>query len=293
MPPPTFDGLLVLDKPGGITSRDAVDRALGWFPSGTRLGHAGTLDPLATGVLVLAVGAATRLVEYVQRMDKVYVSTFRLGATSDTDDADGAITERATDGPPLAAVESALAGFVGDVGQVPPAYSAVHVGGRRAHALARKGRVVELEARTVTIHAIDVVRYEFPWLEVEVRCGKGTYIRSLARDVGERLGVGGLVQILRRTRIGPFRAEAGLTLEAGAEAARAALLPPRAALAELPVVTLTDADARRLRQGQRLGPLDVAEGEVVVVDGAGRLVAVAEAAAGVVRPVKVWPAGQN
>ena len=146
MNPPPFDGLLVLDKPGGVTSRDAVDRALHWFPRGTRVGHTGTLDPLATGVLVLCLGAATRLAEYVQRMSKTYRAGVRLGARSDTDDADGAVT--AVDGaaPDAAALAAALAGFVGAIDQTPPAFSAAKVAGRRAYDLARQGQEVDLRA---------------------------------------------------------------------------------------------------------------------------------------------------
>src|SRR3954453_7091135 len=137
----SLHGLLVLDKPPGLTSREAVDRAAKWFPRKTRIGHAGTLDPLATGVLVLAVGQATRLIEYVQAMPKAYRTRIRLGATSDTDDADGTVTQNpAATSVDEAAVRAALAGFVGEVEQVPPAYSAVRVEGRRAHALARRGQ---------------------------------------------------------------------------------------------------------------------------------------------------------
>src|SRR5262249_37361136 len=165
-------GLLVIDKPGGITSRAAVDRALRWFPRGTRMGHTGTLDPLATGVLVLCLGAATRLTEHVQRMGKTYRTGLGLGTRSDTADADGAATTVAG-APPAepAAVAAALAGFVGTVAQVPPAYSAAKVTGRRAYDLARQGRDVTLPARPVQIHGIDVLRYEYPLLELEVRCG--------------------------------------------------------------------------------------------------------------------------
>ena len=139
MNPPSYDGLLVLDKPGGVTSRDAVDAALRWFPRRMRMGHTGTLDPLATGVLVLCLGAATRLAEYVQRMSKTYVTELRLGARSDTHDADGVVTPVATTAPPDAAtVAVCLSGFIGAIEQTPPAYSAAKVAGRRAYDLARR-----------------------------------------------------------------------------------------------------------------------------------------------------------
>jgi tRNA pseudouridine55 synthase len=287
-----FDGLLVLDKPGGITSREAVDRALRWFPRRTRMGHAGTLDPLATGVLVLCLGDATRLVEYVQRMGKTYRSLFRLGATSDTDDADGTVTpvpSAADPGPE--AVRAALAGFVGTVEQVPPAYSAAKVAGRRAHALARRGEDVSLGSRSVRIDAIDVHRYDYPDLEVEVRCGKGTYIRSLARDVGRALGCGAFVQALRRTRVGPFTAEAAARLDLPPEEARRRLLPLEAAVAELPRVVLSPRELARLRGGAAVGlPPGLAEaGDVGVFDAAGSLVAVAgvDGPRQLLRPAKV------
>ena len=178
---PPLDGLLVLDKPGGVTSRDAVNQALRWFPRGARVGHTGTLDPLATGVLVLCLGAATRLAEYVQAMSKTYLARIRLGARSGTDDADGTVTpaESAT-APDAQAVTAGLAGFVGFIDQTPPAFSAAKVAGRRAYDLARRGQDFDLRPRKVRVYAIDLLQYEYPWLDVEVRCGKGTYIRSLA-----------------------------------------------------------------------------------------------------------------
>ena len=149
MNPPPLDGLLVLDKPGGVTSRDAVDRALRWFPRGTRIGHTGTLDPLATGVLVLCLGAATRLAEYVQRMSKTYRAGLRLGARSDTDDADGVVTPVDRRRRRLSTtVAAALAGFVGEIDQTPPAFSAAKVAGRRAYDLARQGLEVDLRPRS-------------------------------------------------------------------------------------------------------------------------------------------------
>jgi tRNA pseudouridine55 synthase len=290
---PTTDGLLVLDKPGGMTSRDAVDRALRWFPRGTRMGHTGTLDPLATGVLVLCLGAATRLTEYVQRMGKTYRAGLRLGARSDTDDADGVITPaEGAAAPDASAVAACVAEFVGEVAQTPPAYSAAKVAGRRAYALARQGREVELAPRVVQIYGIDILEYAYPRLELEVRCGKGMYIRSLARDLGERLGCGALVQTLRRTRVGPFTADDAVTLKAGAAAARARLLPPETAVAELPRVTLPEGEVRRLCQGQAVACAGVAgdaSAGVAVFTPDGRLAATAtyDAVRRVVRPEKV------
>ena len=296
-----FHGLLVLDKPGGMTSREAVDRALRWFPRGTRVGHTGTLDPLATGVLVLCVGAATRLGEYVQRMTKTYRTRLLLGARSDTDDADGTITPVAVDSlPDRGTLELRLQEFIGAIDQVPPAYSAAKVTGRRAYDLARQGEEVTLQPRRVHVARIDVVGYDYPRLELEVRCGKGTYIRSLARDLGERLGCGALVETLRRTRVGPFEASEGISLEADAGTARSHLLPASAAVPYLPWSRLGAADVARLRQGQRVGlgselsaPRPEAGDEVAVIERDGDLAAVCVLDDdGRLRPVKVLPPGK-
>jgi tRNA pseudouridine55 synthase len=245
-------GLLVINKPAGITSRHAVDVVQGWFP-GVRMGHAGTLDPAATGVLVVCLGDATRLTEYVQRMPKTYRATVLLGATSDTDDAVGNVQPVAgAVAPTESEVRRALAEFRGEIEQTPPAHSAAHVAGRRAYQLARRGQSVELAGRRVHIYGITLVRYAYPTLELVVECGKGTYIRSLARDLGWRLGCGGLLQGLERTRIGPFHLQDSLGLDAGPESARQRLLAPGAAVADLPQRTLEADQIERLRQGQRV-----------------------------------------
>jgi tRNA pseudouridine55 synthase len=294
MKPSSYHGLLVVDKPRGLTSRAVVDRAQRWFPPGTRLGHTGTLDPLATGVLVLCVGMATRLTEYVQEMAKTYRAGVLLGARSDTDDAEGSVTPVAVGQPPdRAAVEKVLAEFTGEYAQVPPAYSAAKVAGRRAYDLARRGQAVSLQARRVRIDAIEVLAYAYPRLEIEVRCGKGTYLRSLARDLGERLGCGGLIESLRRTRVGPFPAQGGLSPEADAQTAHAALLPLAAAVSELPRVTLETRLLANLQRGQAIPltgldiPMDV--NELAVFDAAGALVAIGkvDVARRIMQPDKV------
>ena len=200
-------GVLNLNKPGGMTSRDVVDlvsRPL--RKAKVKVGHAGTLDPLATGVLVVCVGSATRLIEYVQRMPKAYRTVVLLGARSDTLDADGKV--EAVEDPPIpteAEVRSALLTQVGTISQMPPQFSALKVEGKRAYDLAREGQAVELAARPVRIDQVELISYAWPRLELQVDCGSGTYIRSIARDIGEILGCGGLVEVLTRTRIGPFR----------------------------------------------------------------------------------------
>jgi tRNA pseudouridine55 synthase len=293
-------GLLVLDKAGGLTSRAALDRALRWFPRGTRMGHTGTLDPLATGVLVLCVGAATRLTEYVQDMAKTYRAGILLGARSDTDDADGTVTPQAVDRTPdRETVVRRLAEFVGELEQVPPAYSAAKVTGKRAYDLARQGEEVTLKPRRVRIYAIDLRDYTYPHLDLEVHCGKGTYIRSLARDLGERLGCGALVESLRRTRVGPFTEAQAIGLETDEATARARLMPVAAAVTDLPPITLPAAEVRRLRQGNAImvsgamltGHPAADTHETAVFDGSGKLVAVGTVCRSrrSLRPVKVIP----
>lgn len=289
-----MNGLLVINKPSGITSRAVVDRVQHWFPAKPRIpiGHAGTLDPLATGVLVLCVGSATRLIEYVQRMGKTYRAGIRLGAISDTDDADG--TVQPVDNSPVPTddqVRRALHRFVGEIDQVPPAHSAAHVEGQRAYKLARRGVEVDLKPRQVTVYKIEVLRYAYPDLEVVVECGKGTYIRSIARDLGQAMGTGGYIQTLQRTRIGPFRIEDSLPLGATPTPPVVRLLPMRMALTELPAVTLPRGEVRKLCQGQQVRGTQVPPGEeLVVMDEHGEPAAVArwEAGKGVLIPVKVF-----
>ncbi|MSQ95915.1 MAG: tRNA pseudouridine(55) synthase TruB [Gemmataceae bacterium] len=289
----TIDGLLVIDKPRGMTSRDAVDRAQTWFPRNTRIGHTGTLDPLATGVLVLCIGTATRLTEYVQQMPKVYRAGITLGATSDTDDADGAITPKPDAMiPDRDRIEQELAAFLGKIEQVPPAYSAAKVQGRRAYALARKGKEFDLQPRQVTIHRIDVLHYESPHLEILVRCGKGTYIRSLARDLGKQLQCGGYIASLRRHSVGWFTATDAVHIDSEATLAREHLLPPWRAIQDWPPTLVSDADAAKLRQGQSIAHVHAHDaydeiGHVAVVDNAQQMVAVVKPVDGFLQPVKV------
>jgi tRNA pseudouridine55 synthase len=245
-------GLLVIDKPRGMSSREAVNGVQSWFPAGTRIGHTGTLDPLATGVLVLCLGKATRLAEYVREQTKVYHTRIRLGARSDSADAEGDITPvNVTAVPEESDVRRSLAHFTGRIEQVPPAFSAIKVAGQRAYKLARRGHDPPLKARPVQVDRIDLLAYAYPQLEIQVSCGEGTYIRSLARDIGERLGCGGYVETLRRLKVGSFGVEDALTLDARAEAAWARLLPLGAAF-DGPTLTLDDDSIRKLQQGQSI-----------------------------------------
>lgn len=221
-----MDGFLVIDKPAGMTSRDVVNVAQRWFPRKTKIGHAGTLDPLATGVLVLCIGAATKLVDRVQAMGKTYRTRVLLGFTSDTDDADGTLKAYAAgDVPGDDAIRELLPQFIGEIQQLPPMVSALKIDGRRAYDLARRGQEVKLQPRTVRVDAIRLLGFEWPHLDLEIDCGKGTYIRSIARDIGEKLTCGGLVQTLRRTRIGEFTVERGFGIDVMPEMAQSNLLP--------------------------------------------------------------------
>jgi len=265
-----------------MTSRAVVDcvaRPL----RGVKVGHAGTLDPLATGVLVVCVGAATRLIELVQRMPKTYRTVIRLGARSDTLDADGQIVEEASPRvPELAEVRAALATQVGTIDQLPPEYSALKVAGERAYDLARAGRPVVLQPRQVRIDRIELLRYEWPRLELEIDCGSGTYIRSIARDVGDALGCGGLIEVLIRTRIGSFAQSDGLDpLALRVESIPDLLRPALEAASDLPMLPI-DANAlaavaqgRTLERGH-LGDSAIPAGEVALVGPDGKLVAIAE-----------------
>jgi len=247
------DGLLVIDKPRGITSRDVVNRIQEVLPRRTRIGHTGTLDPLATGILVVCVGIATRLSEYVQRMEKTYLTRLRLGVQSDTDDTEGVIKALAVPQPPSKeAVIASLQSFEGEIVQTPPSFSAAKVTGQRAYDLARAGREVLLSPRTVHIYALDLRAYDYPWLDIEVRCSKGTYIRSLARDLGDHLGCGALVETLRRTRVGVFDLSMACPIESTRTAFSERLLPLRWAVAELTRLDLQEPDMTHIRQGQRI-----------------------------------------
>ncbi len=282
-------GLLVIDKPGGMTSRGVVNRVQQWFPRKTKIGHTGTLDPLATGVLVVCIGAATRLADYVQEMSKSYTSRFRLGVTSTTDDADGEVTAISIETPPTRQkIELTLESFVGMVDQVPPAFSALKVLGQRAHSLARQGNEVQLAPRPVRIDAIRLTGYDWPFLDVDVDCGKGTYIRSIARDLGAKLGCGGIVQTLRRTRIGPFIAEQGIGLDAKSEQVK--LLPLTTAITGLPQVRIDAETERRFRNGQSIRNSlkdALATKEIVVVNEGGELVGIGTRRGAEIHPVLV------
>ena len=297
-------GVLNLAKPTGMTSRDVVDLVSRPLRK-VKVGHAGTLDPLASGVLVVCIGGATRLIDRVQAMPKAYRAVIRLGATSDTLDADGRVTPHPDPdlvAPTKAAVRAALAGQVGVIQQVPPQFSALKVEGKRAYDLARAGEAVALAARPVRVDRVELIAYAWPRLEVAVDCGSGTYIRSIARDVGAALGVGGLIEVLVRTRIGPFTLEDALDPTGrpiGAILAR--LRPPGDALGGTPRLVLDAPQVAIAAGGKLLDPARVAggaglaPGEVALIGPDGALVALAEVLpTGAIQPRKVFapPAGE-
>jgi tRNA pseudouridine55 synthase len=211
MPP---QGVINLDKPPGLSSARAVARVKRLLPRGVKIGHAGTLDPFATGVLLLLVGKATRSCESLMGQRKGYEAVVRLGARSATDDPEGPIEELPGPQPPLEEqLRQAIGQFVGAIQQRPPAFSAMKVGGRRAYKLARAGEAPEMQPRTVTVYALELLDYAWPLVRIRVECGRGTYIRAIARDMGESLGVGGYLTELRRTFVGKFHVENALSLE--------------------------------------------------------------------------------
>ena len=250
-------GWLVLDKPVGITSTQAVGAVRRIFDA-RKAGHAGTLDPLATGVLPIALGEATKTVPYAVDGTKHYRFTVRWGISTETDDAEGRITTSSGLRPSRQAIEGLLPRFTGDIMQTPPAYSAIKVDGNRAYDLARAGEVVELEARPVAIQSLTLVDMPDPDTTVfEARCGKGTYVRALARDMGSELGCLGHLVALRRTRVSPFdevQAVGLAALEAaaqqGEDAVQGLLLPIEAALQDLAAISVGQNDAARLLRGQ-------------------------------------------
>ncbi len=207
-------GILILDKPAGLSSAQALNRIKRLLPRRTKIGHAGTLDPFATGVLLLLVGRATGLCETLMDQEKQYLATIKLGANTATDDPES--PEQPVAGacdPGIEAIDALLPRFTGTIQQAPPVYSALKVGGRRAYTLAREGAQVKLAPRPVQVYELKRLDYAWPLLRLNVRCGRGTYIRSLARDLGAALATGGYLTELRRTRIGSYAIEHAVTLE--------------------------------------------------------------------------------
>ena len=302
-----MDGVLVIAKPAGPTSHDVV-ALVRRLAATKRVGHGGTLDPFASGVLPLFLGRATRLVEYHLGDRKGYRATICFGASSTTDDLEGELTPTSAPAPNRAALEAALRTFLGPISQRPPAYSAIKVAGRRAYAMARAGEHVELASRDVTIHSLELLEWDDadatrPIAVVDVECSAGTYIRALARDLGEAVGGAAYLGALVRTASGPFRIEDAVSLERAREAAgdgpdrlASLLLSVDAGLDELPELVVTDEEVHAIARGQFVRPKSAesvalsaaaSDGPIRIRDAAGRLIAIATLTEGRLAPDKV------
>lgn len=287
-----INGWLVLDKPAGLTSARALARVLG-ITGAAKGGHGGTLDPLATGVLPIALGEATKTVSRIMDGAKLYRFTVRWGEARDTDDAAGAVVATSDVRPDVASIQAVLAGLGQDIDQTPPAYAAVKLAGERAYAMARRGETPDLQPRRVRLDGVTLLATpDADHAAFELACGKGFYIRSFARDLAQALGTVGHVSELRRLRSGPFSENAAISLERLGELVHSPafaehLLPVDTALADIPVLPIPDTVLDRFLCGQTVRVLRAVDGPVrVVADG--RLVALAEVAAGEVRPVRVF-----
>ena len=282
-----LSGILVLDKPQGVSSNGALQRAKRLFQA-AKAGHTGSLDPLATGVLPLCFGEATKFSQYLLDADKGYRSTFVLGEGTDTGDAEGEVVRRRSAAAITEAkLREAMTRFTGEIEQIPPMYSAVKRDGKPLYKLAREGKEVEREARAVTIHQFELLTFEpgeAARIVVDVLCSKGSYIRTLAEDLGGELGVPAHVAALRRTRSGPFSLDAAVTLEEleadaalGTDALDARLLAAQAAITDMPCVELTESAGFYLRQGQPvLVPNGPRNGMVRVVVRGGEFLGIGE-----------------
>lgn len=293
-----ISGWLILDKPEGMTSTKAVGRVR-WLYNAAKAGHAGTLDPLATGILPIALGEATKTVPFVVDGSKTYRFTVRFGAETDTDDTQGKVLETSDRRPTLSEIEAALPRFTGEISQIPPRYSAIKVEGARAYDLARDDEDFVLEPRIVNVDRLDVVdQPDADHCVLEADCGKGTYVRALARDLGRALQCLGHVSALRRTKVGAFTEDRAVPLSVLEECAdesretlMARLLPVEVGLEDLPSLTMSSADAGQLRQGRavllrgRDAPL--VTGPVYAVS-KGELVALGEVQEGEFRPRRIF-----
>ena len=296
-----IDGWVILDKPAGLGSTDAVGTVKRGL-NARKAGHGGTLDPFATGLLPIALGEATKTVQYVMDRAKRYEMTLRFGIETDTLDPEGEVVRTSDVRPETPAIEAALAQFIGDIEQVPPAFSALKIDGKRAYDLARAGQQVEMKPRQVHISGIELLeRPDEDTVRLAVACGKGTYIRSLGRDLAEALGSVGSLTALRRTRVGPFTEDHAISLDAlegmgHTPADSRGLLAIEAALDGIPAMALSEVEAVRLRNGQPVPLLrkvdleriaDLRDGDEVVAICGDKAVALATYARGEIRPVRV------
>lgn len=285
-------GVLLLDKPAGITSTRALAVARRLLGS-RKAGHTGTLDPFATGLLPLAFGEATKFSRFLLDSAKRYDATLRLGYTSSTGDPEGTISRCGLPATDIDRISDVVASFVGDGTQVPPMHSALHHGGRRLYEWARSGEEVPRQPRSITVHQIELVSISGENLLISVKCSKGTYIRTLAEDIGRKLGCGAYLVALRRTEVGAMKIRDAVSLEALEASGPGAswLRPPESLTEELPRCTIEDARSPAFLQGQKLA-CDGPRGDVAVFSGAGRFLGVAlRDGSGTLSPVRLMSAG--
>jgi tRNA pseudouridine55 synthase len=285
------DLVLPVDKPIGPTSHDIVATARRALQV-RRIGHTGTLDPFASGLLLLCVGRATRLAEYLTGLDKSYEAVARLGQATDTEDCQGEVIQEQAGWEVLSEsdIQAAMQSFTGPIDQVPPQYSAKKVDGVAMHRRARRGEHVVLEARAVTVHEIELLKVDLPFVRFRVNCSSGTYVRSLARDIGEALGVGGHLTELRRTSVGKFSLDGALSPDDLFDSHRieGAAIEPLQAMAHMPTVVVSHEDVTRLAHGQDVQVGASSPSGTVAVVHDGKLVAVANIQDGLLRPAKVF-----
>jgi len=288
-------GWVVLDKPYGLGSTSAVGKVR-WLFTAQKAGHAGTLDPLATGILPIALGEATKTVPFMVDAKKGYQFTLTFGENTDTWDTEGEVTESSDIRPSEDEIVKALPQFIGDIEQIPPRYSAIKVDGKRSYDLARSGEVVELKSRQVTVDSFDLLKFDGQAAIFEVGCGKGTYIRSLARDLAAALGTCGHVTMLRRTRVGPFALEESFSLDALEQLCHrggvsGALRPVETALDDIPVLALTEQEAIELKHGRAIAvppSFEAANSEWILAMSEETAIALCDAFEGQLRPKRVF-----
>ena len=286
-----LNGWLVIDKPAGLSSA-AVVAKVKRHTNARKVGHAGTLDPIATGVLPLALGEATKLTSYAMGNRKTYRFTVIWGEARDSDDSEGVVVKQSDVRPAVEDIEAALVNFVGEISQRPPAFSAIKVEGRRAYDLARRGEAPELAERNVNVFEYRLLSAQSDCAELEVVCGKGTYVRALARDLAAYLGTCGYLSALRRTRVGTFNLGAAFSLDKLNELVHSAapenwLLPLEAPLDDIPAVAVMEGEAKRLRLGQAIRVPRQGDGEVLI-KASGRAVGIGLLQAGELRPKRVF-----
>ena len=281
-----MDGIVIVDKPAGWTSQDVTAKLRGIFQT-RRIGHGGTLDPMATGVLPVFVGRATRAVEFFEHADKVYETVLHLGLTTDTEDITGTVLEEKPVCVTEEQVKAILEQFKGEIQQIPPMYSAIKIGGQKLCNLARKGKEIERPARTITIHALDFLGMDGSFVHLRVHCSKGTYIRTLCKDIGAAFGCGGCMESLRRTAAGSYTSQTAvpLTQLIESDSPEQYLHNIDSLFTQHPAVTLTEKQALRCRNGNSFS-IDLADGTYRAYDAAGEFLMLAKVEDGVMSTIK-------